>query len=80
MTYPNLPYMVETKSLCPDADHTPAIKQYYANSNCIEHDLSVQLIPTLDPPKRVNASCLRRNPNNEQIGKFECIILNDSVL
>lgn len=60
-THPNLPSMVETESLRPDADHPPAVKQDDSHCDSVEHGLRAEVVAPLDEPKGVNAKCLERS-------------------
>lgn len=71
---------MKAKSLSPDSDHAPAIKQDDTYSNRIKHNLGVQSIPTLDPPEGINAGSLGCNSNDQQVSQFERVVLYDCIL
>ncbi|GMG11337.1 unnamed protein product [Aspergillus oryzae var. brunneus] len=49
---------METKFLCPDADHAPTIEQYNCDGNGAEHGFGAEFEALLDEPEAVDPHCL----------------------
>lgn len=49
---------MEAKSLGPDADHPPAVEQYDADCDGVEHGFCAEVEVPLDEPEGVDADCL----------------------
>ena len=62
---PELPGIVVTEALRPDADHTPTVQHNYSDNNGIEHCLRAQLESLLYPPKAEDSNSLCCYPDQE---------------
>ena len=51
VTYPELPFFVETESIGPDTYHSPTIQHDGKNGNDVEHEFGAELKMLLTPPK-----------------------------
>lgn len=49
---------MEAETLGPDADHAPAIEQYDADGDEVEHGFCAEVEVALDEPEGVYSDCL----------------------
>ena len=58
LTYPEFPAMMETKFLCPDAYHTPAIEEDNCDGNGVKHSFGAEFKALLNEPETIDPHCL----------------------
>lgn len=72
--------MMETESLRPDADHSPKVQNDDVEGDDIEHGLGAQPPFLLSPPEGVDSNGLGCDSNYQDVGEFESIVRNDTIL
>ena len=65
---PDLPNVVEAKGLGPVSDHAPAVEEDDRYGYRVEHCLRANSEVALRPPVDVDADCLGKDADDEQIG------------
>ena len=71
---------MEPKSLRPDADHSPAVKQDDSDCHGVEHGLCGKAEAFLDVPESENAHRLCCDADDEEIRQRQSIVGYNGVL